>query len=107
CQDCELPAWASRAATATFSTPPAGGPPVKGSAGACPTASAHLGRSPRPNPRRAVLMLGMGWFPASLGGLDRYYRDLFEQLPEARGVLLGPAEDAPASVVAVSSQDTM
>ncbi len=61
----------------------------------------------RANRRRAVLMLGMGWFPASLGGLDRYYRDLFEQLPEARGVVLGPAEDAPASVVAVSSQDTM
>ncbi len=43
-------------------------------------------------------MLGMGWFPASLGGLNRYYRSLLEQLPEARGVVIGPAEDAPASV---------
>jgi glycosyltransferase involved in cell wall biosynthesis len=45
-----------------------------------------------------VLMLGMGWFPASLGGLERYYRSLFEQLPEAVGVVIGPAEDAPASI---------
>jgi glycosyltransferase involved in cell wall biosynthesis len=45
-----------------------------------------------------VLMLGMGWFPASLGGLNRYYRSLFEQLPQARGVLVGPAQDAPSSI---------
>jgi glycosyltransferase involved in cell wall biosynthesis len=50
-----------------------------------------------PHPR--VLMLGMGWFPATLGGLNRYYRSLLEQLPEARGVVIGPAEDAPGSVV--------
>jgi len=50
-------------------------------------------------------MLGMGWFPASLGGLDRYYRELFEQLPEARGVVLGPADDAPLALSAPSSQD--
>ncbi len=43
-------------------------------------------------------MLGMGWFPAALGGLNRYYRSLLEQLPEAHGVVIGPAEDAPASV---------
>ncbi len=49
-----------------------------------------------PHPR--VLMLGMGWFPATLGGLNRYYRSLLEQLPEARGVVIGPAEDAPGSV---------
>ncbi len=37
-----------------------------------------------------------------LGGLNRYYRELFEQLPEARGVVVGPAQDADARVVAVS-----
>src|SRR6185312_153356 len=35
--------------------------------------------------------------------LDRYYRALFEQLPGARAVVIGPAEDAPAGVCAVSS----
>ena len=43
-------------------------------------------------------MLGMGWFPTSIGGLNRYYRSLFEALGQARGVVVGPAEDAPASV---------
>ena len=43
-------------------------------------------------------MLGMGWFPTTLGGLDRYYRSLFEHLPEARGIAIGPAEDAPARI---------
>jgi glycosyltransferase involved in cell wall biosynthesis len=43
-------------------------------------------------------MLGMGWFPATVGGLNRYYRSLLEQLPEASGVVIGPAEDAPISV---------
>ncbi len=56
--------------------------------------------------RPRVLMLGMGWFPATLGGLDRYYRALLEQLPEAAGVVLGPAEDAPASVAVVARQDS-
>jgi glycosyltransferase involved in cell wall biosynthesis len=50
-------------------------------------------------------MLGLGWFPATLGGLDRYYRSLFEQLPEARGVLVGPAGDAPASIELVAGPD--
>jgi glycosyltransferase involved in cell wall biosynthesis len=56
-------------------------------------------RSARPageHPR--VLMLGMGWFPASLGGLNRYYRSLFEQLPRAGGVVVGPSDDAPPSI---------
>jgi glycosyltransferase involved in cell wall biosynthesis len=48
-----------------------------------------------------VLMLGMGWFPTTLGGLNRYYRCLFEQLPEASGVVVGPAEDTPESVAVV------
>jgi glycosyltransferase involved in cell wall biosynthesis len=40
-----------------------------------------------------ILMLGKGWFPAQLGGLDRYYRALLERLPEAHGVVIGPATD--------------
>jgi glycosyltransferase involved in cell wall biosynthesis len=36
-----------------------------------------------------VLMIGKGWFPEQTGGLDRYFRDLFEQLPEARAVVVG------------------
>jgi glycosyltransferase involved in cell wall biosynthesis len=48
-------------------------------------------------------MLGMGWFPSQLGGLNRYYRDLILRLPEARGIVVGPAEDAPQRVIAVSA----
>ena len=51
-------------------------------------------------------MLGMGWFPETLGGLDRYYRSLLEHLPEARGVVIGPAGDAPPSVRVVAAQDS-
>ncbi|MCW3057118.1 MAG: glycosyltransferase [Solirubrobacterales bacterium] len=51
-------------------------------------------------------MLGMGWFPATLGGLDRYYRSLLEHLPEASGVVIGPAGDAPPSVRVVARQDS-
>jgi glycosyltransferase involved in cell wall biosynthesis len=47
-------------------------------------------------------MLGMGWFPASLGGLNRYYRSLFEQLPRACGVVVGPADDAPPPINVVA-----
>jgi glycosyltransferase involved in cell wall biosynthesis len=56
--------------------------------------------------RPAVLMLGKGWFPATLGGLDRYFRLLFEQLPEARGVVLGPATDAPPAITVVGDPRT-
>ncbi len=49
-------------------------------------------------------MLGMGWFPSTLGGLDRYYRSLYEQLPEASGIVLGPATDTPASLTVVSRE---
>ncbi len=52
-----------------------------------------------------VLMLGMGWFPSTVGGLDRYYRSLFEQLPEASGVVVGPAEGAPATIAAAANHD--
>jgi glycosyltransferase involved in cell wall biosynthesis len=37
------------------------------------------------------LMLGKGWFPDQLGGLDRYYRDLLEHMPEATGIVIGSA----------------
>lgn len=47
-------------------------------------------------------MLGRGWFPATIGGLDRYYRSLFEQLAEASGVVLGPAGDAPSEIAVVA-----
>jgi glycosyltransferase involved in cell wall biosynthesis len=50
-------------------------------------------------------MLGIGWFPDTLGGVERYYRSLLEALPEARGVVIGPAADAPARVRAVSRAD--
>jgi glycosyltransferase involved in cell wall biosynthesis len=53
-----------------------------------------------------VLMLGMGWFPATLGGLNRYYRSLFEQLSEARGVVIGPAGDAPESIAVLDDPET-
>jgi glycosyltransferase involved in cell wall biosynthesis len=52
-----------------------------------------------------VLMLGMGWFPSTVGGLDRYYRSLFEQLPEASGVVIGPAAGAPAAIAAAANHD--
>ena len=47
-------------------------------------------------------MLGKGWFPSELGGLDRYFRQLLEQLPEARSIVVGPAEDTSPGVTAVS-----
>jgi glycosyltransferase involved in cell wall biosynthesis len=47
-------------------------------------------------------MLGCGWFPDQLGGLDRYYRSLLEHLPEARGVVIGADASTPARVAGVS-----
>ena len=38
-----------------------------------------------------VLMLGMGWFPDQLGGLNRYFRGLLEATSEAEAVVVGPA----------------
>ncbi|MBV9607007.1 MAG: glycosyltransferase, partial [Solirubrobacterales bacterium] len=55
--------------------------------------------APRP------LMLGMGWFPDQPGGLDRYYRDLLEHLPEANGVLIGAAASVPGRVTGVSEHE--
>jgi len=50
-------------------------------------------------------MLGKGWFPDQLGGLDRYFRALLEHQPEASGVVIGPAGGRPERVVAVSRHD--
>ena len=49
------------------------------------TAPDAMTESPRPkieSPR--VLMIGKGWFPEQTGGLDRYFRELFEH-PQKRG----------------------
>jgi glycosyltransferase involved in cell wall biosynthesis len=50
-------------------------------------------------------MLGKGWFPDEVGGLDRYYRDLIERLPEASGVVIGGQGSVPSRVVGVSEHD--
>jgi len=50
-------------------------------------------------------MLGKGWFPDQLGGLDRYFRDLHEHEAEATGVVVGPASGSPQRVVAASRHD--
>jgi glycosyltransferase involved in cell wall biosynthesis len=50
-----------------------------------------------------VLMLGYGWFPDRLGGLNRYYRDLLEHLPEARGVVIQGDASTPARVACISA----
>lgn len=52
-----------------------------------------------------ILLLGKGWFPAEIGGLDRFFRELFEHLPGARAVVVGPAPGSPSSVSAVAAHD--
>ena len=59
-----------------------------------------------------VLLLGLGWFPDQSGGLNRYFRELFERLREhgvtPRAVVVGPAEDAGVDVtVAGTAQDSL
>jgi glycosyltransferase involved in cell wall biosynthesis len=51
------------------------------------------------------LMLGKGWFPDQLGGLDRYYRDLLERLPEASGIVIADGSIAHARVNSVSAHE--
>ena len=51
---------------------------------------------------RRILMLGAGWFPPYGGGLERYFRNLLEALPEARGVVVGPVEGSQPRVRAAS-----
>ncbi len=82
---------------------PVGSPRAPTSLDGLTRAAAVAGRPATADPR--VLMLGMGWFPGTLGGLDRYYRSLFEQLPEASGVVIGPAAGAPATIDAAARHD--
>jgi glycosyltransferase involved in cell wall biosynthesis len=51
------------------------------------------------------LMLGKGWFPDQLGGLDRYYRDLLEHLPEASGIVIGEGNMSHRRVIGVSRHE--
>src|ERR1700761_7326411 len=51
------------------------------------------------------LMLGKGWFPDQLGGLDRYYRDLLEHLPEATGLVVGAGSVSHPRVPGVSKHE--
>ncbi len=57
--------------------------------------------------RNAVtpLLLGLGWFPEQIGGLNRYFRGLFDALATAgdapRAVVVGPGAGAPAAVTVV------
>ncbi len=79
-------------------------PPGRGQAGehvSTPTQRTRVEGEDAP----AVAMLGLGWFPDTVGGLERYFRALFEALPEARGVVIGPAAGAPARLAAVSRAD--
>lgn len=68
-------------------------------------------RSPgRPTGHLRVAMIGKGWFPEELGGLDRYFANLFRalcQLPTSspRAVVVGPAPDAPVAVTVTSRHD--
>ncbi len=71
-----------------------------------PTAQASLAARSSTAASPRVLMLGMGWFPATLGGLDRYFRSLFEALDETEGVVIGPAPDAPASLLISAREDS-
>jgi glycosyltransferase involved in cell wall biosynthesis len=52
-------------------------------------------------------MLGKGWFPDEVGGLDRYFRSLYDALSEdgvdVHAVVVGPAQEPPPRVSAVSS----
>lgn len=67
------------------------------------TALSPQGEPEAGDPR--MLMLGKGWFPDEVGGLDRYFRDLLEHLPEARGIVIGEARSAPARVRGVCAHD--
>ena len=54
-----------------------------------------------------VLMLGKGWFPEQLGGLDRTYRGLFEAQASdtTQGLVIGPAAGRPPRMHAVSEHE--
>ncbi len=60
--------------------------------------------------KHQLLMLGNGWFPDVPGGLNRYFRDLYEANVAAdlhpRAVLLGPARSPAAGVTVAAGQKT-
>ena len=55
------------------------------------------------------LLLGLGWPPDTTGGLDRYYRELFEALgsggARVQGLVVGPVSATPAGLHPVSRHD--
>src|SRR5262249_6109059 len=67
------------------------------------TGSTHAVSATVSDPR--PLMLGKGWFPDQLGGLDRYYRSLLEHLPEASGIVIGADTVENPRVTAVSGHE--
>jgi glycosyltransferase involved in cell wall biosynthesis len=56
-----------------------------------------------------VLMTGKGWFPDELGGLDRYFRSLYDALRDdgvdVEGVVVGPASEPSPGVRVASRHD--
>jgi glycosyltransferase involved in cell wall biosynthesis len=84
---------------------PVGGQGEGGRAAGVDSTSVLSGEQPFPAKPAAVLMLGQGWFPDQVGGLDRYFRCLLEHQPEARGIVVGPVSGPADRVVAVSRHD--
>ncbi len=59
-----------------------------------------------------IAMLGKGWFPDELGGLDRYFTSLYQSLRAIQSVrptalVIGPATGAPVEVNAVVRHEDM
>ena len=58
---------------------------------------------------RRPLLLGLGWHPDQLGGLNRYFKELLAALaspaPAPRAVVVGPAQNAPPDVAMASRHD--
>jgi glycosyltransferase involved in cell wall biosynthesis len=50
-------------------------------------------------------MLGKGWFPNQLGGLNRTYRELADRVPDVTTIVIGPMSDARPFATAVSDHD--
>lgn len=53
----------------------------------------------------SVLMLGKGWYPDEVGGLDRYFRGLLEHSSSTRGVVEGPVSTPDPRVLAGGARD--
>ena len=52
-----------------------------------------------------ILLLGKGWYPDEIGGLDRYFRGLLEALPGATGIVEGPITAGNRQAVAGGDTD--